>query len=171
MLIYFSATQCHSSHIFLLSLFISFHHVSVPLLYNLNASTTLCWQHCCSLRNSFLFLNLLLLFIILAALLLVSLKDVLTLTSVSVPTELQSVKVADTSRRCDVTALTWAACLLRNAGLLLQSWPTEQRFVTNCMETELFRNWSLNSLQFMDPKVHYRIHNSCRFSVYWTTWI
>jgi len=102
----------------------------------------------------------------LAALLLVSLKDVLTLTSVSVPTELQSVKVADTSRRCDVTALTWAACLLRNAGLLLQSWPTEQRFVTNCMETELFRNWSLNSLQFMDPKVHYRIHNSCRFSVY-----
>jgi len=135
----------------------------VPLLYHLNVWTTLRWQHCCTLRNSFLFLNLLLLFIILAALVLVSLKDVLTLTSVSVPTELLNVNMADTSRRCDITALTWAVCLLRNASKLLHSWPTAQQ-----LATELFLNLSLH---FVDPKVHYRIHNSCRFSISWRTWI
>jgi hypothetical protein len=113
MLTYFFATQNSvSSQIFLLSLFISFHHVCVPLLYHLIASTTLRWQHCCTLRNSFLFLNLLLLFLILAALLLVSLKDVLTLTSASVPAELRSVNMADTSRHCrtDPGGLFFAKC-------------------------------------------------------------
>ena len=44
----------------------------------------------------------------------------------SVPTELRSVNMAETSRSCDITALSWVVCLLRNAGKLLQSWPTSR---------------------------------------------